>query len=138
MTAIAHHPSGAGEPVLTEYQCYYNVEMAAGEDGCSHCGAGKMWAIVYVEHGQTEKTEIGQTFGDRELAEDICDLMNTAYESGLECVEPYSTLLADAKRMAEFGDINADMEDDGVGWKQWYADTSNLLAVPDGSGDANG
>lgn len=78
--------SPSPEPVtgMTEYKCYYNVEMAAGEDGCSHCGAGKMWAIVYVEHGQTEKTEIGQTFGDRELADDICDLMNMAYESGLE------------------------------------------------------
>jgi hypothetical protein len=78
------------EPVtgLTEYKCYYNVEMAAGEDGCAHCGAGKMWAIVYVEHGQTEKTEIGQTFGDRELADDICDLMNMAYEAGLEVGAP--------------------------------------------------
>ena len=63
---------------------YYRVTMAAGEDGCTHCGAGKMWAIVYVEHGQTEETEIGQTFGDGALAEDICDLMNMAYESGLE------------------------------------------------------
>jgi hypothetical protein len=84
--------SPSPEPVsgLTEYKCYYNVEMAAGEDGCSHCGAGKMWAIVYVEHGQTEKTEIGQTFGDKDLADDICDLMNMAYEAGLE-VAPVDT-----------------------------------------------
>lgn len=79
------------EPVteLTEYKCYYNVKMAAGEDGCTHCGAGKMWAIVYVEHGQTEETELGTTWGDKELAEDICDLMNMAYEAGLE-VAPQS------------------------------------------------
>lgn len=69
---------------------YYQVKMAAGEDGCAHCGAGKMWAIVYVEHGQTEETEIGQTFGDHGLAEDICDLMNMAYEAGLE-VAPADT-----------------------------------------------
>lgn len=63
---------------------YYKVTIAAGEDGCAHCGAGKMWAIVYVEHGQTEETEIGQTFGDKELADDICGWMNMAYEAGLE------------------------------------------------------
>lgn len=37
-------------------------------------------------------------------------------------------LLRQAKEMAEFGDINADMEDDGVGWKQWYIDTAAALA----------
>lgn len=63
---------------------YYQVKMAAGEDGCSHCGAGKLWAIVYVEHGQTEETEVGQSFGDKELADDICELMNMAYEAGME------------------------------------------------------
>jgi hypothetical protein len=36
-------------------------------------------------------------------------------------------LLAEAKRMAEFGDINEDMEDDGVGWKQWYLDVTQVL-----------
>ena len=36
-------------------------------------------------------------------------------------------LLADAKRMAEFGDINEDMEDDGIGWKQWYLDVTAAL-----------
>lgn len=36
-------------------------------------------------------------------------------------------LLADAKRMAEFGDINEDMEDDGVGWKEWYREVSAVL-----------
>jgi hypothetical protein len=66
---------------------YYRVKMAAGEDGCEHCGAGKMWAIVYIEHGDTEETEVGQTFGDRGLADDICDLMNMAYEAGLEAIE---------------------------------------------------
>lgn len=37
-------------------------------------------------------------------------------------------LLAEAKCMAEFGDINADMEDDGVGWKGWYIQTRAVLA----------
>lgn len=36
-------------------------------------------------------------------------------------------LLTEAKSMAEFGDINADMEDDGIGWKQWYQDVSAIL-----------
>lgn len=68
-------------PVSTDY---YRVKMMAGGDGCTHCGAGQMWTIVYVEHGATEETELGQAWGDRELADDICDLMNMAFESGLE------------------------------------------------------
>jgi hypothetical protein len=81
---------------------YYQVKMAAGEDGCSHCGGGKMWAIVYVEHGQTEETEIGQTFGDKNLADDICDLMNMAYEAGMECSDP---LAAAARDLLEQADV---------------------------------
>ena len=72
----------AGDP--PDAAGYYRVKMAAGEDVCSHCGAGKMWTIVYIEHGQTEETEIGQAFGDRELADDICDLMNMAFEAATE------------------------------------------------------
>lgn len=45
-------------------------------------------------------------------------------------------LLADAKRMAEFGDINEDMEDDGIGWKQWYLDASAALIRAGGSQSA--
>lgn len=106
---------------------YYQVKMAAGEDGCSHCGAGKMWAIVYVEHGQTEETEVGQTFGDHDLAEDICDLMNMAYESALECIEPYSNLLSEAENMAALGDIHEDTE--AYGWGKWMAATRELLGL---------
>jgi hypothetical protein len=105
MTVPAVQPPGTGEPVFTDYKCYYNVEMAAGEDGCAHCGAGKMWAIVYVEHGQTEKTEIGQTFGDRELADDICDLMNMAYESGLELASAGEVTFAG--KLIDVGNLDA-------------------------------
>jgi hypothetical protein len=77
----------SGPEELTEPTDYYRVKMAAGGEGCAHCGAGKMWAIVYVEHGDTEETEVGQQFGDHELATDICDLMNMAYEAGLEVVD---------------------------------------------------
>lgn len=44
-----------------------------------------------------------------------------------ERIDSLVKLLGDAKRMAEFGDINEDMEDDGVGWKQWYIDTAREL-----------
>lgn len=46
--------------------------------------------------------------------------------------EQLEKLLADAKRMAEFGDINASMDDDGIGWKQWYLDVSAVLPPVDG------
>lgn len=46
--------------------------------------------------------------------------------------EKLEKLLAEARRMAEFGDINADMEDDGIGWKQWYLDVGAVLPPVDG------
>lgn len=121
--------TGPPDPLAAEVPDYryYQVKMAAGEDGCSHCGAGKMWAIVYVEHGQTEETEVGQTFGDHELAEDICDLMNMAYESALECIEPYHNLLAEAEAMAVLGDIDEDTE--AHGWGKWMVATRELLGL---------
>ncbi len=47
----------------------------------------------------------------------------------LEDYERLEKLLFDAKRMAEFGDINEDMDDDGIGWKQWYLDVKAILPI---------
>jgi hypothetical protein len=47
--------------------------------GCPQCGHGDMWTIV-GPHG----TQIGQSWGDQELVEDICQYMNEAFEAGLE------------------------------------------------------
>jgi hypothetical protein len=103
-------PSPEPVEVLTEYKTYYNVVMAAGEDRCSHCGGGKMWAIVYVEHGQTEETELGQTFGDRHLADDVCDLMNMAYEAGMECSEPIESAARDLLEQADLSCMRKEEE----------------------------
>lgn len=56
------------------------------------------------------------------------------YARGIKDYQRVEKLLADAKRMAEFGDINAYMEDDGIGWKQWYLDVSAILP-PDSPAD---
>lgn len=48
------------------------------------------------------------------------------YLRGLKDYAKVERLLAEAKRMAEFGDINADMEDDGIGWRQWYLEVAAL------------
>ncbi len=61
---------------------YYRVDVADGHKGCEHCKAGTFWTIVYTEDG--EPIEIGTSWGDEELAQDICDLMNMAYDAGVE------------------------------------------------------
>jgi hypothetical protein len=84
--------TGIGEVVIdaekleveTEFKCHYRVDPQAGNEGCDRCHAGTFWTIVYREKGSTEDTEIGTAWGDKELAEDICDLMNMAYEAGKE------------------------------------------------------
>jgi hypothetical protein len=83
MTVLAVQPPGTGEPVLTEYKCHYRVEIAAGHEGCEHCGMGKYWTVVFDDENG-EPTEIGTSWGDEELTGDICDLMNMAFEVGKE------------------------------------------------------
>jgi hypothetical protein len=53
-------------------------EVIALGVGCSHCGIGTYWTITDGE------CEIGTAWQDEELAIDICDLMNMAYELGAE------------------------------------------------------
>lgn len=61
---------------------YRLVEDDLGTDGCKHCGHGFMWTLE-SGHGGNE-IRIGTSWGDKELAQDICELMNDAYESGRE------------------------------------------------------
>lgn len=60
---------------------YRVVEDPPGE-GCAHCGHGKHWTIVSGE-GDAE-IGIGTAWGDQELAQDICELMNMAFDAGEE------------------------------------------------------
>lgn len=58
-----------------------------------------------------------------------CALMEVhrLFEAEQRQREKLEKLLRAAMTMAEFGDINEDMDDDGIGWKQWYLDTSAIL-----------
>lgn len=68
---------------LPDEQQFYRVEKTDDSGECLNCKqACTMWTIVFDEGG--EPTEIGQSWGDREMADDICDLMNMAYDAGLE------------------------------------------------------
>lgn len=64
---------------------FYRVEEE-NENGCDKCGHGCYWTIVSGE-GDSE-IGIGTSWGDKELADDVCDLMNQAYESGRESSDP--------------------------------------------------
>lgn len=59
---------------------HYRVVEDDFSDGCKHCGHGKHWTISSGE-GEDE-IATGTSWGDRSLADDICDLMNDAYEAG--------------------------------------------------------
>jgi len=63
---------------------HYRVDIADGQEGCTHCSAGAFYTVVYTDDDAGDVTEIGTSWADRELAEDICDLMNMAYEAGRE------------------------------------------------------
>lgn len=63
-------------------ELFYSVEPSGNEGGCEHCGHGQYWTIVYHDNG--EPIEIGTAWQDRETADDICDLMNMAFDAGGE------------------------------------------------------
>jgi hypothetical protein len=68
--------SGSG----LEIKAAYRVEAEEGK-GCTTCGAGCLWTIV----GPDEVAE-STSWGDRDMAELICEAMNDAYEQGVKSV----------------------------------------------------
>lgn len=56
---------------------HYTVVLE--NQGCSHCGAGKMWDIVDSDGFAT-----GTSYGSDEDAQDVCDDMNMAFNRGRE------------------------------------------------------
>lgn len=62
---------------------HYRVEVASDQPGCRYCGHGKYWTIIYTEP-DGEIVEIGTSWADHEVADDICDLMNMAYLTGAD------------------------------------------------------
>lgn len=62
----------------------YRVERRAGDtSGCNHCGHDQQWTIV-EGHGD-DAIEDGTSWGGpegKELAEEICERMNDAFEAG--------------------------------------------------------
>jgi hypothetical protein len=59
---------------------YRIVEVVVG---CGNCGAGKMWDV----EGQ-DGVATGTTYGDKEMAEEIAELMSDAYKEGQQSVSP--------------------------------------------------
>lgn len=75
----------ATDSLPDEERGFYRVEKTDDPGECLNCKQHcAMWTIVFNDGD--DPTEIGQSWGDREMADDICDLMNMAFEAGLEHV----------------------------------------------------
>lgn len=62
---------------------FYRLEKSDSAGECQGCGQScEMWTIVFDSDG--EPCEVGTSWGHKETAEDICDLMNMAYDAGQE------------------------------------------------------
>jgi len=80
---------------------YY--EITPSSDGCCTCGAGQYWTICY-QNPDGSYTEIGTSWQGtegKETAEDICDLMNMAYDAGQESVQKNAAIAAHQKWLTE-------------------------------------
>ncbi len=79
------------EPEATVSGEFYRVDKAANSPTECSCDACALWTILYREYGDTEDTELGQSWQGtqgKETAEDVCSLMNMAYEQALEFPAP--------------------------------------------------
>ena len=68
----------------------YRVEPSANHTGVCPCGHDTRWTITWQESWQEERTEASQAWGGlagKALAEDICVLMNMAFEHGAETAD---------------------------------------------------
>lgn len=66
-----------------DHEGHYRVVLD-DDKGCTKCGHGLFYTIV---SGTVEdEMGVGTSWGDKEAAEDICDLMNMAYDAGVESV----------------------------------------------------
>jgi hypothetical protein len=64
---------------------FYRVTEEIRDEAYCKCQACVMWTIVFQENG--EEVEIGQSWQGvlgHDAAQDICDLMNMAYDAGCE------------------------------------------------------
>jgi hypothetical protein len=70
----------------TTDQQFYRVELSATGQPTCQCDNCQLWTIAYED---SEPTEIGTSWqgaDGKEVAQDICDLMNMAYDRGRESV----------------------------------------------------
>lgn len=66
---------------------HYRVVEDDFSNGCKHCERGKHWTIA---HGRgDDEIAVGTSWGDKGLADDICDLMNDAYAAGGEGISAH-------------------------------------------------
>lgn len=72
------------EQAPSKEQFYRVVEdVSLGNDeGCKHCGHGTYWTVV--SGTGDDEVGIGTSWGYKELADDVCDLMNDAFIAGQE------------------------------------------------------
>lgn len=79
-----------------ENQGFYRVEEQLRSEAECKCGNCVMWTVVYEEDGMP--VEIGQAWqgeAGQAAADDVCDLMNMAYEAGRKKLEPVMKLASE-------------------------------------------
>jgi hypothetical protein len=61
-------------------------KVVAEQKPCKSCKVGGMWTIEWTElTGEApEQVRIGTAWGSKEFADDVCGLMNMAYDLGAE------------------------------------------------------
>lgn len=72
-------PSDERTVACDEYGIAYLV-VPDGDADCKHCGTGQHWTVAWMEGG--EATQLGTSWNDREMADEVARYMNQAFNAG--------------------------------------------------------
>jgi hypothetical protein len=61
---------------------FYRVELTKDAGACDHCGRGHYWDVVHDENG--EPIAESTSYHDKGDAEDVCAMLNAAFELGAQ------------------------------------------------------
>ena len=61
---------------------FYRVEKSGNGNGGCQCERCEMWTVVFNDGELTEIGTSWQGVEGREAADDVCDLMNMAFDAG--------------------------------------------------------
>lgn len=119
-------PASGPTSVTVDMPSHYRV-VPEGAPDCEKCSSGQLYTIVSGQGDQ--ELGISTSWMDLEIAEDTCDFMNMAFETGKESTDSQrSALIASLKELVSLAELG-DADQDKGSWHPALNDARELLKL---------